>query len=123
MHVEQLKYTIWAADAERATAFYQTVFGAEIVRQNPHITELSVGPSAGSGQGSGRIAIHGGGEGKQTWTGLSFQVADVVAGAAEVIAAGGKCDKEPQPENGEPPHLAMCEDTDGNQFMLTRKRG
>ena len=122
MHVEQVKYTIWAADSTRAANFYQTVFGAEIVRTNPHITELSVGPAAGPGQ-SGLIAIHGGGEGKQTWTGLSFQVADVVAGAAEVIAAGGQCEREPQPENGEPPHLAMCEDTDGNQIMLTRKRG
>ncbi len=114
MRVEQLKYTIWAADADRAARFYQDVFGAELVRQNPHITELSVG--------GGVIAIHGGGEGKRTWTGLSFQVADVVAGAAEVIAAGGKCEREPQPEDGEPPHLAMCEDTDGNQIMLTRKR-
>lgn len=42
MQVEKLKYTIWAADAERAAKFYQTVFGAGIVRQNPHITELSV---------------------------------------------------------------------------------
>lgn len=115
MLVEQLKYTIWAADADRAATFYQRVFGAELVRQNPHITELSVG--------GGVIAIHGGGEGKRTWTGLSFQVADVVAGAAEVVAGGGKCEREPQPEDGEPPHLAMCEDTDGNQIMLTRKRG
>ena len=23
---------------------------------------------------------------------------------------------------GEPPHLAMCADTEGNEFMLTRKR-
>lgn len=114
MLVEQLKYTIWAADADRAATFYQRVFGAELVRQNPHITELSVG--------GGVIAIHGGGEGKRTWTGLSFQVADVVLGAAEVVAGGGKCEREPQPEDGEPPHLAMCEDTDGNQIMLTRKR-
>lgn len=114
MLVEKLKYTIWAADSARASNFYQTVFGAEVVRTNPHITELAVG--------GGLIAIHGGGEGKQTWTGLSFQVADVVAGAAEVIAAGGQCEKKPQPENGEPPHLAMCEDTDGNQIMLSRKR-
>lgn len=114
MQVEQLKYTIWAADSGRATRFYQTVFGAEIVRQNPHITELEMG--------GGRIAIHGGGEGKTTWTGLSFQVADVVTGAAEVVAAGGKCPRTPQPEDGEAPHLAMCEDTDGNQIMLSRKR-
>ena len=114
MQVEQLKYTIWAADAARAAGFYQTAFGAEIVRQNPHITELAVG--------GGLIAIHGGGEGKTTWTGLTFQVADVVAGAADVVAAGGRCEREPQPEDGEPPHLAMCEDTDGNQIMLSRKR-
>lgn len=114
MHVEKLKYTIWAADAGRAAQFYIACFGGSIVRQNPHITEISVA--------NGLIAIHGGGEGKQTWTGLTFQVADVVAGAAEVVAAGGKCEREPQPENGEPPHLAMCEDTDGNQFMLSRAR-
>lgn len=115
MIVEKLKYTIWAADAGRAAAFYTQCFGAEIVRQNPHITELTIA--------GGLIAIHGGGEGKRTWTGLTFQVADVVAGAAEVVAAGGKCDREPQWEDGEPPHLAMCEDTEGNQFMLSRQRG
>ncbi|MDP4611099.1 MAG: VOC family protein [Opitutales bacterium] len=38
MQVEKLKYTIWAADAERAANFYQTCFGGAIVRQNPHIT-------------------------------------------------------------------------------------
>ena len=114
MNVEALKYTIWAADAGRAAAFYTGCFGGQIVRQNPHITEISIA--------GGTIAIHGGGEGKRTWTGLTFQVADVVAGAAEVVSAGGRCDREPQWEDGEPPHLAMCEDTDGNQFMLSRKR-
>jgi predicted enzyme related to lactoylglutathione lyase len=114
MNVEKLKYTIWAADAKRAASFYIDCFGGSIVRQNPHITELEVA--------GGLIAIHGGGEGKRTWTGLTFQVADVVKGAAEVIAAGGKCEREPQPEDGEPPHLAMCEDSEGNQIMLSRAR-
>ena len=40
-----------------------------------------------------------------------------------VVAAGGQLSREPEPENGEPPHLAMCVDTDGNELMLTRKRG
>ncbi|MEZ7955815.1 MAG: hypothetical protein QMC23_04175 [Rubritalea sp.] len=71
---------------------------------------------------SGYLAIHGGGEGKKTWTGITFQVADVVAGATEIIANGGKCEREPQPEDGEPPHLAMREDTNGNQIMLSRAR-
>ena len=68
------------------------------------------------------IGIHGGGDGKVTWTGMSFQVADVVQGASEVKAAGGTLTKEPQEEDGEPPHLAMCRDPEGNEFMLTRKR-
>jgi S1-C subfamily serine protease len=36
------------------------------------------------------IGIHSGGEGRRTWTGLSFQVPDVVAGGHEVVAAGGQ---------------------------------
>lgn len=115
MRVEKLKYTLWAADSARAVRFYETCFGGTIVRQNPHITEIEVS--------GGLISIHGGGDGRRTWTGLTFQVADVIAGAAEIVAAGGKCEKEPQPENGDPPHLAMCEDTEGNQIMLSRPRG
>ncbi len=114
MIVEKFKYTIWAADSDRAAEFYIKTFGASVSNKNPHITELQID--------SGYIAIHGGGEGKQTWTGITFQVADVVAGAAEIVANGGKCEREPQPEDGEPAHLAMCEDTDGNQIMLSRAR-
>ena len=36
------------------------------------------------------IGIHGGGAGERTWTGLTFQVPDVVAGAQEVVAGGGQ---------------------------------
>jgi predicted enzyme related to lactoylglutathione lyase len=68
------------------------------------------------------IGIHSGGEGKRTWTGISFQVPDVVAAARDVVAAGGTLTREPEPENGEPPHLAMCVDPEGNEFMLFRKR-
>jgi len=68
------------------------------------------------------IGIRTCGEGKRTWTGMSFQVADVIAGAAEIVAAGGQLLREPQPENGEPPHLALCQDTEGNEIMLSRKR-
>ena len=115
MQVERVKYLIWAADTERAVRFYETLFGAQVVRQNPAVTDLDICGAI--------VGIHSGGEGKRTWTGLSFQVADVVAGAAEVVAAGGQLTHEPKPENGEPPHLAMCMDPEGNEFMLTRKRG
>jgi predicted enzyme related to lactoylglutathione lyase len=115
MTVERLKYVIWAADMARAVGFYAKVFGGEVLKQNEIISEVSIC--------GGIIGIHGGGEGSRTWTGLSFQVPDVIAGAAEIVAAGGQLVREPQPENGEPPHLAMCVDTEGNEIMLTRKRG
>jgi predicted enzyme related to lactoylglutathione lyase len=112
--VEKVKYTIWAADSERAATFYQDCFGAEIVKQNPHITELELA--------GGILSIHSGGEGKKTWTGITIQIPDVVEGAAAVREAGGECPREPEPEDGEPPHLAMCIDPEGNEFMLTRDR-
>jgi lactoylglutathione lyase len=114
MIVERFKYTIWAADMERALKFYIGVFGGKLIKQNPHIGEVEICGSV--------LSIHGGGQGEQTWTGLTFQVPDVIAGAAEIVAAGGKLNREPQPEDDEPPHLAMCSDTEGNEIMLTRKR-
>jgi len=115
MKVERVKYIIWAADVDRSISFYKSAFEAEVLKQNEAIAELDICGSV--------IGIHSGGEGKRTWTGMSFQVADVIVGAEEVVVAGGELTNEPKPENGEPPHLAMCVDTEGNQFMLFRKRG
>ncbi len=114
MLVERVKYVIWAADLARATQFYQDVFGATVTKTNSVMAEVEIAGAI--------LGIHGGGEGKRTWTGISLQVADVVAGAAEVVANGGGLVREPQEEDGEAPHLAMCHDTDGNEFMLIRKR-
>lgn len=114
MKVERVKYVIWAADMKRAVDFYVQVFGGTILKQNEFISEVAVCDAV--------IGIHGGGEGGRTWTGLSFQVPDVVTGASEIVAAGGQLVREPEPEDGEPPHLAMCVDPEGNEIMLTRKR-
>lgn len=114
MNVEKFKYVIWANDMDRAITFYKNVFNGEIIKRSEVISEVVISGVS--------IGIHGGGDGKVTWTGMSFQVADVVQGAEEVKAAGGVLKKEPQEEDGEPPHLAMCCDPEGNEFMLTRNR-
>lgn len=114
MKIERVKYIIWAEDMERALAFYRDFLGGNVLKQNDVISEVELGGAV--------IGIHGGGEGKRTWTGLSFQVHDVVAAAAEWVRAGGTLQREPQSENDEPPHLAMCVDPDGNEIMLTRRR-
>ena len=115
MTVERVKYIIWAAEMPRAVAFYRDVLSASVVRESDVMSEVEVCGAT--------IGIHSGGEGKRTWTGMSFQVPDVVEGAKEVVSAGGELTNEPREEDGEPPHLAMCVDPEGNEFMLTRKRG
>jgi lactoylglutathione lyase len=115
VNVERAKYIIWAADTQRAVNFYRGTFEARVIRQGDVISELEIAGAL--------IGIHGGGDGNRTWTGLSFQVADVVEGAREVVAAGGRLLREPMSDAaGEAPHLAMCVDTEGNEFMLSRKR-
>jgi lactoylglutathione lyase len=115
MIVERVKYIIWAKETPRAVAFYRDHFGGRVIRENDHIAELEISGTT--------LAIHSGGEDDSTWTGLAFQVADVVVAAQEVVAAGGSLSHEPtSDEPGEPPHLAMCADPEGNRIMLTRKR-
>jgi predicted enzyme related to lactoylglutathione lyase len=114
MHVEKLKYIIWAKDMSRAVRFYTEVFEGKVTRASEVITDVEVAGVT--------IGIHGGGEGNRTWTGMSFQVGDLL-GAVEIIrAAGGSILREPEDTPEEPAHLAMCVDPEGNEFMLTRKR-
>ena len=101
VNVERAKYVVWAAEMPRAVSFYRSAFNASVLRQNEVLSELEIAGAT--------IGIHAGGEGERTWTGLSFQVADVVAGAREVVAAGGQLLRDPMSDAaGEPPHLAMC---------------
>ncbi len=114
MQVHKLKYLIWAQDMARAVAFYQTVFDAVVARQSEVMAELTIAGST--------LGIHGGGEGKRTWTGLSFQVGDLFAACDALRAAGGSVLRPPADTPEEPAHLAMCADPEGNEIMLTVPR-
>lgn len=115
MQVEKVKYIIWANDMNRAVKFYKEMFDAEVVRQIEVMAELKICDSV--------IGIHSGGEGKRTWTGMAFQVADLFAGIDALKAAGGTLLKEPEDSPEDPAHIAMCLDTENNEIMLTCKRG
>ena len=83
MNIERVKYVIWAADMDRAIRFYRDTCGGRLLKQNSVIAEVEILGSV--------IGIHSGGEGKRTWTGLSFQVPDVIAGAecVDVVTKAG----------------------------------
>ena len=115
MHVDKLKYLIWAQDMTRAVEFYRTVFDAEVVRQSEVMAELLVAGST--------LGIHSGGEGKRTWTGLSFQVGDLFAACKLLQASGGTLLREPQGYGGRtraPGYVRA--DPEGNEIMLTIPR-
>jgi len=114
MHVEKLKYLIWAQDLPRSVRFYREVFNADVVRESEVMAELKIAGST--------LGIHSGGEGKRTWTGLTFQVADIFGGCEILRVAGGSVLRPPEDTAEEPAHLAMCADPDGNEIMLTRQR-
>jgi|TARA_B110000908_G_scaffold26030_1_gene30017 lactoylglutathione lyase len=117
MNVQKVKYVLWAADWERCLHFYRDLFEGEISFADETWSEVIVAGAT--------IGIHGGGEageGGRTWTGLSFQVDDIRAGIEKLKEHGGDLTREPTDTEEDPLHLAMCVDTDGNEFMMTCRR-
>lgn len=114
MKVEKVKYVLWAADWERCLRFYEGMFGGVISFKMEVWSEIVIAGAT--------IGVHGGGEGKRTWTGLSFQVDDLRSAITLLKTHGGYLAAEPNDTKEDPLHLAMCVDTEGNEFMMTMKR-
>ena len=115
MTVEKVKYVLWAADYQRCLRFYEQLFCGTISFQSETWSEIVVAGAT--------IGVHGGGEGKRTWTGLSFQLDDLREGIARLKECGGSLTREPEDTPEDPLHLAMCIDPEGNEFMMTQRRG
>lgn len=113
MTVIKVKYVLWVADMDRAIRFYETLFGAELSFRTDTWSEVTVAGAT--------IGLHGDGEGTRTWTGLSFQLDDLLAGVEQLLACGGVLAK-PLDDSEEAIHLAMCVDPEGNEFMMTQRR-
>ncbi|GAA5484775.1 VOC family protein [Haloferula sargassicola] len=114
MKVEKVKYVLWAADWKRCAAFYRDLFEGTVGMESEVWSEVVIAGAT--------IGIHGGGEGKRTWTGLSFQLDDLRAGISRLQACGGSLTREPVDTEEDPLHLAMCIDPEGNEFMMTQRR-
>jgi len=117
MQVLKVKYALWAKDWQRCLHFYRDLFDGEVTLEMEVWSEVKIENAI--------IGIHGGGEGKRTWTGLSIQVDDLRGYIAKMQELGGSLTSEPNDTPEDPLHLAMCMDPDGNEFMMTcpRSRG
>ena len=114
MKVEKVKYVLWAQDWQRCLRFYRDLFGGEIMFESEVWSEIVVAGAT--------LGVHGGGEGKRTWTGLSFQLDDLREGICLLPDHGGSLTSEPTDTPEDPLHLAMCIDPEGNEFMMTQRR-
>lgn len=114
MQVTKVKYALWAADWQRCLDFYRRMFDGEVTMASEVWSEVVVAGAT--------IGIHGGGEGKRTWTGLTFQLDDLREGLRRLSECGGTLASEPVDTPEDPLHLAMCVDPEGNEFMMTQKR-
>jgi predicted enzyme related to lactoylglutathione lyase len=115
MQVQKVKVVLWAADWQRCLGFYRELFGGVVSFESEVWSEIVIAGAT--------IGIHGGGEGKRTWTGLSFQLDDLREGITRLIECGGSLASEPNDTPEDPLHLAMCIDPEGNEFMMTQRRG
>ena len=102
---------VMVADMDRATAFYSDAFGADVKFASPYWTSLTIAGVA--------IGLHHGGEDATREIGLGFDVDELDAACALVIAAGGSVVKPPEQRPQEGITIATVADTEGNQFSLT----
>jgi predicted enzyme related to lactoylglutathione lyase len=114
MTVQKVKYVLWVADMDRAIRFYTGLFGGTLSFRTEVWSEVVVAGAT--------LGLHGDGEGKRTWTGLSFQLDDLRAGVDRLLACGGQLAKPLEESGEEELHLAMCVDPEGNEFMMTQRR-
>lgn len=112
MKPQAVKFMLMAQDMDRAVAFYRDTMGFVEGFVSPHWSELRLGDAI--------LALHGGGDGLRTKTGLSLQFENVSEAYAEALAAGAMGVQPPAAREGEPIILASLADPEGNEIMLTQ---
>ena len=99
---------------DRAVAFYRDTFELEVLQQTPGWSMLRFGDCT--------LALHGIFPGSQETTsahaGVSFQVADLDAAIAEVVAAGGSHTVTREPTDFVPVRMCEIRDTEGNGLEM-----
>ena len=115
MKVRKALYMLMAQDMERGVRFYRDVLGLDVKLHTPGWSELTLGDST--------VALHGGGTGEQTRTGLSFEVEDIDDACRQVQDGGGQLLRGPLLRSAEGIKLADLADTEGNVFFFSSPVG
>ena len=111
MKVRKTLYMLMVQDMERGVRFYRDVLGLDVKLHTPGWSELTLGDST--------VALHGGGTGERTRTGLSFEVEDIDDACRQVQDGGGQLLRGPVLRAAEGIRLADLADPEGNVFFFS----
>jgi predicted enzyme related to lactoylglutathione lyase len=106
--VEKTYVMLMVADMTRALRFYTEAFAVSV--SSPYWSEFTV---AGS-----NIALHPGGSGDETLTGLGFEVKDLDAALQRATGVGGRVTSPPRERPRERIRVAEIADTEGNLITV-----
>ncbi len=108
--VEKTYVMLMVADMTRAMRFYTGAFAVTVVISSPHWSEFIV---AGT-----NIALHPGGSGDETRTGLGFEVDDLDVALQRATEVGGRISSPPRDRPEERIRVAEIADTEGNLITV-----
>ena len=110
MPVTKTYVMLMVADMERALKFYTDAFDATVSFDSHHWSEFTVAGAT--------IALHSGGSGADTQTGLGFEVDDLDAAIQQASDAGGSVTSSPRDRPAEGIRIAEIADTEGNRLSV-----
>jgi predicted enzyme related to lactoylglutathione lyase len=108
--VQKTYFMLVVTDMDRAVRFYTQAFGASVVFGSVEWSEVSVAGAT--------VALHPGGDGTETATGLGFEVEDLDVALREVTRAGGQVRSPARDRPAERIRLAQVADTEGNLLTV-----
>ena len=108
--VDKTYVMLMVADMSRAIRFYTEAFAVNVGISSPYWSEFTV---AGT-----NIALHPGGSGSETRTGLGFEVKDLDAALQRATEVGGRITSPPRSRPEERIRVAELADTEGNLITV-----
>jgi predicted enzyme related to lactoylglutathione lyase len=110
MPVTKTYVMLMVADMARALRFYTDAFDASVSFDSAHWSEFTVAGAT--------IALHSGGSGADTQTGLGFEVDDLDAAIQQASDAGGRVTSPIRDRPDEGIRIAEIADTEGNRLSV-----
>jgi predicted enzyme related to lactoylglutathione lyase len=108
--VDKIYIMLMVADMSRALRFYTEAFAVTVVINSPYWSEFIVAGTT--------VALHPGGGGTETRTGLGFEVQNLEIALERATEVGGRITSPPRERPDERIRVSEVADTEGNLITV-----